>query len=134
MRVRCVSNVGSVLPVAARDEAAGIGSDTVFPLTTGSEYVVHAITTFRGHCWFFVFDDDGATYPVWKPAALFDVADPAIPSSWVFGYVRRPGRDEYPVISFPEWALDRFFYERLVDGDAEAVATMEQRRSESNEE
>jgi len=31
------------------------------------------------------------------------------------------GLIEYPLISFPEWASDHFFYERLVDGDPETM-------------
>lgn len=41
------------------------------------------------------------------------------------------GRDnQYPILSFPGWATDHRFYERLVDGDADAVRIFNERRQE----
>jgi hypothetical protein len=60
---------------------------------------------------------------------LFDIESGALPEDWVLDYIRPPKDDVgYPVLSFPEWATDRFFYERLVDGDQDAVAVFELRR------
>lgn len=129
VRVVCVASTGHALPQACLDEAAGITAESQFPLTVGSIYVVYAATIFRGHCWFYVFDDNRQPYPVWRLAPLFDVADPSLPQDWVMGYVRENSKDEgYPVLSFPEWALDPTFYERLVDRDAAAILAFEARR------
>lgn len=129
MRVRCIASSGSALPASCIDEPANITRDTEFPLTVGSDYVVYGTTMHRGHCWYYVFDDNKLTYPVWKLAPLFEVSDPALPHDWIVGYTRSDNYPEsYPVFSFPEWALDHYFYERLVDGDATAVAIFAARR------
>ena len=80
--------------------------------------------------WYFVLDDDGLAWPVWMPAPLFEVEDGSLPASWKYGYVRTGRDSQYPVISFPEWAEDRFFYERLVDGDVTAREVFQRRRRE----
>lgn len=131
MRVICVSESGDALPASALDSAMGIRRDDTFDVSVGEEYTVYAITILKGHCWYFVFDRTSADYPKWNPAALFEVSDPSLPASWVFGYIRVPGREEYPVISFPEWALDGHFYERLVDGFGDATDTFASRRIEA---
>jgi hypothetical protein len=95
---------------------------------------VYAITVFRGLAWYYVLDDHALPYPVWKPAALFELSSGAIPANWVIGYVRTSSDDVgYPILSFPEWANDRYYYERLVDGDAAAVAIFEKRRSHAEQ-
>ena len=130
MRVTCLASSGSSLPVSCLDDAAGITRETEFPLTIGAVYVVYAITTFRGHCWYYIFDDNRQPYPVWRLAPLFEISDPLLPPDWVVGYVRNGHDDEgFPLISFPEWARDHYFYERLVDGDASTVAVFEARRA-----
>ncbi len=104
--------------------------DTNFPLTVGAVYVVYAITTFRCHSWYYVFDDNKLPYPVWKLAPLFEIAEASLPSDWIVGYVRKNLQDAgFPCISFSEWALDHHFYERLVDGDPAAVSTFDDRRA-----
>ncbi len=85
----------------------------------------------RGHAWYYVLDDNELPYPVWELAELFEVKDGSLPSCWVAGYVRVGSAVEgYPVFSFPEWAHDRLFYERLVDGDSSACLVFEARRFE----
>jgi hypothetical protein len=130
VRVRCVGSSGSSLPESCFDERAGITRESEFPLTVGTAYVVYAVTTFHGHCWYYVLDDNRQPYPVWRLAPLFEISDPSLPPDWVAGYVRKDERDEgFPLISFPEWALDHSFYERLVDGDPSAVAVFQARRA-----
>jgi hypothetical protein len=133
MIVRCRSNTGETVPATSRDSALGINADTVFPLTIGRSYEVFAMTVFLGIAWYHVLNDDGHDWPTWAPAPLFDVADGTLPRSWRVGYVRLEGEDEYPILSFPEWATDHEFYERLVDGDADAVCIFNERRQEIEE-
>jgi hypothetical protein len=129
MIVECRANTGSALPSTWRNEALGLGRDAEFPLTLGRRYVVYAFTVFKGHTWLYVLDDDDRRHPIWYPAVLFDVRDPTIPDDWVFGYVRPGGgKAEFPIVSFPEWALDRRYYESLVDGDPTAAAVFARRR------
>lgn len=129
MQLRCITNTGAGLPESVLDPAAGITAASQFPLTVGGIYVCHALTMFRGQCWYYIFDDDEQPYPKWRLAPLFEISDHRIPNDWVIGYHRdSTGEVGYPLLSFPEWALDSSFYERLVDREPEAVATFESRR------
>lgn len=130
MRVKCQSNTGGGLPTGIRDKALGLIADAEFPLTVGRSYAVYALTVFAGDTWYYLLDDDDRAVPIWYPAVLFEVTDESIPDDWVFGYVR-PRSDDggYPVVSFPEWALDRHFYERLAEGSAEAQEIFARRRA-----
>jgi len=132
MRVRCISSSAERLPGSCLNPKVGISADTKFPLTLGMLYMVHAITTFHGQVWYYVFDDNKLSYPVWRLAPLFEVVDPSLPRSWIYGYVRSDATDPgFPLISFPEWATDHRFYERLVDGDAKAVRVLKERSAEA---
>lgn len=127
--VRCVGASGDALPAACRNDSTGMTLDAEFPLLVDKNYVVYAMTVFDGSTWFYVLDEHGAPFPHWYPADLFTIEDERIPPDWVIGYVHaRDGRAGYPVVSFPEWALDPSFYERLVDGSASAAETFARRR------
>jgi hypothetical protein len=141
VRILCISNRGEDIPEDGREPRAGISSDTVFPVTVGKEYVVYGWTVWRGYPWYYLADDNHSYYPVWHPAALFEVVDGRLSRYWVYGYHRAVSsydRDA-PVVAFREWAEDPVFYDRLTDGDAQAVATfrryqalMEQEAEESD--
>lgn len=125
----CVTNQGDALPASSFDSRRGFTAETEFAVTPGRDYPVFCITVFLGTTWYYVLNDDGQDYPVWAPAALFDIVDGNIPNSWMVGYFRFPER-QYPLISFPEWATDPGFYERLVDDQPEAVRIFAMRRAE----
>ena len=130
MIVRCIAASGRALPPSALNSRMGIRAETEFAITPGKEYHVYALTVLLGLVWYYVIDDDDPAWPVWKPAPLFEVADGWLPSTWQFGYFRFDLEQQYPVLSFPEWAHDYYFYERLVDGDPTTVAIFERRRLE----
>ncbi|MEZ5125300.1 MAG: hypothetical protein R2826_03500 [Thermoleophilia bacterium] len=130
MIVRCIAVDGSALPTTSYDPRQGITADTEFPVTLGRRYAVYAITVYLGIAWYYIMDDDGNPWPVWTPAPLFEIADGSLPSSWQIGYFRFDREDQYPIVSFPEWASDHSFYERLVDRDAAAVRIFTTRRHE----
>lgn len=128
MIVVCVANTGEALPAESRDSRSGFDGETEFPITIGRKYHVYAITVFLGIAWYYILNDDGHYWPTWTPAPMFEIADGSLPASWKVGYFKF-GR-QYPIISFPEWADDHSFYERLVDGDQEALRVFDERRSE----
>ena len=108
----------------------GIDAGTHFAVTRGREYPVYAVTVLLGIVWYYVMDDDGDPYPIWAPGPLFDVVDGTLPPSWRMGYFRFSRDNQYPILSFPEWADDHWYYERLVDRDPEAVEVLARRRLE----
>ncbi|MEZ0579131.1 hypothetical protein [Nocardioides sp. MH1] len=130
MIVRCIANTGASLPAANIDTRRGYDRATEFPLTIGDSYAVFAFTIFLGTGWYYVIDDDRLDWPTWMPASLFDVVDGSIPAGWKLGYVRLSADDQRPIVSFPEWADDPAFYERLVDQDPVAVQVFDRRRRE----
>ena len=130
MIVRCVETTGDALPITARDPVQGVDADTVFPVARDREYHVYAITVLLGIAWYYVMDEDGNPWPTWVPAPLFEVVDGSFPPSWRIGYFRFSPDDQYPILSFPEWAQDHQFYERLVDGDPVAIEIFARRRAE----
>lgn len=130
MIVRAVATTGEVLPALSRDSAAGVEGDTVFPVTVGRAYPVFAVTIYLGVAWYYILNDDGHLWPTWAPAPLFEVVDGGLPASWKVGYFRFSRENQYPILSFPEWADDHTFYERLVDGDEAAMKVFAERRHE----
>ncbi|WP_405062218.1 hypothetical protein OG474_11405 [Kribbella sp. NBC_01505] len=130
MIVRCIANVADSLPPTAYDSGRGITAETEFPLTLGCSYPVYGITVLLGLTWYYVLNDDDLPWPVWAPAPLFEIVDGRFPASWQCGYFVFGRDNQYPLISFPEWATDYFFYERLVDGEPAARAIFDQRRRE----
>jgi len=130
MRVRCVAVDGSALPPTCYDPRQGIDAGTEFPVTFGRTYCIYAITVHLGMVWYYILDDVGDPWPTWMPAPLFDVEDGSLPATWRVGYFRFSRENQYPILSFPEWAADHHFYERLVDGEAEAVRVFVSRRQE----
>lgn len=130
MIVRAIATTGDVLPALSRDSAAGVDVDTDFPVTLSRTYAVFAVTIYLGMAWYYIFNDDGHPWPTWTPAPLFEVVDGAVPASWRLGYFNFSRENQYPILSFPEWAEDHTFYERLVDGDEAAVRVFNERRHE----
>lgn len=130
MIVRAITTTGDVLPALSRDSAAGVDSDTEFPVTPGRTYAVFAVTIYLGLAWYYILNDDGHPWPTWAPAPLFEVVDGSLPNSWKICYFNFDRENQYPILSFPEWAEDPTFYERLVDGDEAATRAFNERRPE----
>ena len=128
MIVRCVANTGEALPATSWDPRVGLTADTEFEVMLGRQYEVFAVTVRLNMNWYYVIDNSGSSYPIWKPAVLFDIVDGSIPPSWRLGYFRFSHDRQYSILSFPEWAEDYHFYERLVDEEASAMEIFERRR------
>ena len=129
MKVRCSSNRGADLPESYLDSAAGFGNTAIFPIRPGRDYVVYALTLRRGRFWYYILDETGAKYPVWHPAALFDVVDGRPSRYWLFGFHDKGLRDGDALFAFADWARHPFeYYDRLTDGEVIARQTFERFR------
>jgi hypothetical protein len=126
--VRCRENTLSSTPTSFLDDRRGYRPSTVLPLSVGAMYVVFAITSFVGGFWYYVLDDDGHSYPIWYPAPVFDVVSERVPSGWVLGHHRVGGGGVTSILTFPAWASDPHFYEKLVDDEPTAVAVFDRVR------
>lgn len=101
----------------------GLTEETHFDLKLGKEYVVYGLTVFLGHVWYYIADESYSSFPVWNPAALFEVTDGSISRYWIAGF--QPGgakADPSLLMAFAEWVNDPTFYTRLTDGDQQATA------------
>ena len=123
MKVRCISNTGVDLPERYLDEMAGYTAATVFEIKKTIEYVVYALAVRRSGVWYYVVDNSGVGYPIWHPAPLFELVDTRVSRYWRLGFVQEGPLEESSIFAFTEWADSPLeFYDRLSDGDAEAVA------------
>lgn len=128
MKVLCRYNKGLYLPVDCLDDRGGYTLDKEFPLTIDKEYVVYGVTVESNHAWYYLLDDDKLSFPIWYPAPLFELVSGDVPAGWKFGHhAFGPDHHSY-VLSFPEWADDGGYYERLLDGDAHAEAVFQRWR------
>jgi len=133
MRVLCIAN--SVIDL--NDEIVrirlnrSIHRDTAdMDLDIGKYYDVVAIEERDGGIWLFLHTVKSSDYPYPYPAEMFEFLDTSIPSDWGIKFEKREGGVIIKRISFPKWASDDYFYEKLVDGDKEVVTAYQSRRPE----
>jgi len=94
----------------------------VFPLKVGKEYVVYGITLNLGYLWYYICDEDYSYYPIWNPSPLFGIVDSRLSSFWRIGMCSvGHAKLAMPIIAFAEWVDDPLFYDRLTNGEKDAV-------------
>lgn len=115
MRVRCTANTGSALPDAYLRDERLLHASTAFDVEIGREYVVYGIAYVWAMCWYYLDQDVGLDYPLWRPAPLFEVVDDRVSRHWCLtrDATDRSGEATYLVV--PPWAREPFFYDRLTD-------------------
>jgi hypothetical protein len=124
MKVRCISKSAKDLPKDVRPGRIGrsLETDRSFALIVAKEYVVYSVTIYLGHVWYYICDEDFFYYPVWNPASLFEITDSSLPESWRVRFDKeQDGHEERCLLSFPEWVNDKYFYDKLTDGNAAEV-------------
>jgi hypothetical protein len=127
MRIRCISNTSLGLPIAL--ERFGYRGANPLPLTVGKEYTVYAVALLSDQIWYFIENDDADAlrYPSREPAQLFRVLEGSLPHCWEFVLTPDHG-DHLALISFPEWTRDRFFYDKLTDGQDREIEIFKRRK------
>lgn len=131
MRVLCIAN--SVIDLD--DEIVrtrlnrSIHRETAdMDLDVGKYYNVVAIEERDGGLWLFLHTVESNDYPYPYPAEKFEFIDTSIPSGWSIKLEKCESGLIIKRISFPEWADDDYFYEKLVDGDSEVIAIYQKNR------
>jgi hypothetical protein len=122
MRVRCVKN--RIADVADQPELhryllRSVHLDGVLPVPIGGRFVVYAVEPRAGVDGYYIVTDEGDDYPKAYPAPFFEVEDPRRSIHFVTAGA---------LTTFPEWAEDPMFYERLVDGAPREVAIFRRMR------
>lgn len=134
MRVRCVANdVGklsdSMIKRRLAESIHREGSDE--DLVIGSTHAVLAIDRWcDGGIRVYLHTVEENDYPYPYPIEMFEVIDSTVPADWCVTFEQQPLGMGIKRISFPEWANDDTFYERLVDGDEAAIAIYKHRKME----
>ena len=118
MRIRCLATTGNHLPAAYLAAPLGLTNRTEFDLTVGKEYVVYAIDTIDDRTYFFICADSFTNYPMRVPAPLFETIDGTRSKHWKT-VTRANGLQETAIDA---WISDPYFHEKLVEGNAAAVA------------
>jgi len=129
MRVICIKNtVAEITESEVRERVCrSIHLDgQITDLAVGREYSVQAIEERDGGLWFYLHTVSVNDYPYPYPAELFEFRDSTVPMGWSIRLQVQRGSVGCKRITFPAWATDDHFYERLVDGDVETVSLYRQ--------
>ncbi len=106
----------------------GYGQPHNVRITAGREYVVHAMSLFRGVLDLQIIDD--IDYPAWYPAWFFDNSDMTIPSDWICNFQR----DDHQLIIGPSFlAKSEEAYTAMVQLEPEPVKLFWERVKASSE-
>ena len=118
MIVKCLYNRKADLTQDLANYYKNENTEPVYGLIVGKTYVVYALTIRINYMWYYVKDEHNISYPVWKPAPLFDVVDGRLSRYWIYSYKQDL---EQSTIAYPEWANDPYhYYDALSDGEDEA--------------
>jgi hypothetical protein len=113
MRVRFRNPERSTL---SRDEASFFSPQQTF-LSSGKDYVVHAVSVYRGVAFVQIVDDDDT--PVFLPRALFETVATDVPHDWICSLFPE---DPVQLVLGPAFmAKDLAAYEAMVDQERAQV-------------
>lgn len=132
MRVRCIANDVDKLgnTIVRKRLAESIhreGKDE--DLVVDSTYVVLAVERWGdGGIRVYLHTVEESDHPYPYPIEMFEVIDSAVPAGWCVTFEQQSFGMSMKRISFPEWANDDSFYERLVDGDEAAIVIYKHRK------
>jgi len=90
-------------------------------LVIDREYKVQAIEQRDGGLWLFIHSVPSSKFPYPYPSEFFEIASALIPDGWVAQFRTSSLGTVLKRLSFPEWATDDTFYEKLVDEDSRAI-------------
>lgn len=133
MKVRCKSNQGGevVPPYFSADVGKPVGQ--TYDLTVGNCYTVYALGLNGPGTWVYVADDAFVDGPRRYPLCLFDIEDPSVSRHWSFGTGREDS--DQPEMLAPEgWLATKWFFNRLFDGEPDAVAAFAEMKRRIDEE
>ena len=117
MKIRCIANKGVELPEIYLNPPLDITRETEFKLIVGKEYIVYAISEWQGNLSYYICDERYTYYPIHNPAPLFEIVDARYSRYWQVQLATN-GLLE---IAFELWFSIPNFYDKLTDGEPEAV-------------
>lgn len=97
-------------------------SDGQLNLEKNKEYNVYGVFFRDNSPWYYINIDDETLEPTLYPAEVFNITNKNLSSYWQLSSIIYPDGIKVTSLVFDEWAKDSLFYERLIDGDPEALA------------
>ena len=131
MRVKCTCNdLAEINDVEVR---VRLGNSIhiegpIRDLKVGKEYLVQAVEKRDDGLWFYLHSFKDSHHPYPYPAEMFEMQEQLVPQGWCLGIKKVEGSMVVKWMSFPEWAMDDQFFEKLVDGDAKAMSIYRTKR------
>jgi hypothetical protein len=121
MIVQAIASDASDLPDLYIGGAAWFSRSKRFHLSVGQTYIVYAMRFFRDtRIDFFICYDAFTYYPMHHPAPLFKIVDDRLSAHWRVKLF--PDYDDrLALVAFGRLLTDKYFYDRLTDGDHSEV-------------
>lgn len=98
-------------------------------LDVGKEYKVYGVVFWDNCPWFYICPEDYDEYPKPFSSEFFDVVDSTLSPHWKLSSISQGVYEAATSLVFDEWAKDPSFYEKLIEGDFEAVDTFAKYRN-----
>lgn len=109
-------------------------SDGEIDLEIAREYTVYGVEFWDNCPWFYLCTEEDDEYPKPFAAEFFEVIDEHISQYWKLSSIPSEDRENSTSLVFDEWSKDPSFYERLIDGDPNAVLLFSKYRDLMNSE
>lgn len=109
-------------------------SDGEIDLEIAREYTVYGVEFWDNCPWFYLCTEEDDEYPKPFAAEFFEVIDEHISQYWKLSSVPSEEGENSTSLVFDEWSKDPSFYERLIDGDPNAVLLFSKYRDLMNSE
>ena len=124
MKVVCkINNLSNISDESVLDRLKKYISipDGEIDLDVGREYTAYGVVFWDNSPWYYLCSEDYDEYP--KPFAsdFFDVVDDQLSPCWKLCHVARGDNEPVTSLVFDEWSKAPSFYERLIEGDPDAV-------------
>ena len=125
MKVRCIANnLKSLDNIDVQERlSSSIKLDgAIEDIRIEDLYSVYAVFYRKdGGIWIYLNTVPESDYPYPYPIEMFEIVDGSIPSGWAVGFGNDLSGTNFKCISFSEWVNDLRFYEKLIEGDKNAV-------------
>ena len=119
MQLRCTRNNSKGLDEITKDHLSKyirVDNHESY-LEVGQSYAVFGIKYLDNRPWYYVYEEHDDPFPKIKPSCFFEIIDHAVDPSWRVAPKTAGGSGLIFDLLPREWLEDKFFYERLVDGE-----------------
>lgn len=125
MIIKCIANDISFLASNNARERVRWWTDShgrYNDLEIGNHYQVQAVEYFKDGLFYYLHTIETGEHPYPYASEFFVIEDSLFPREWVVSFQTDNGQNKLKRITFPKWAKDDHFFEKLVDGESEYVS------------